>query len=70
MKFSLIDLACISKIVFTLTLKLSILEITLIIVPIKFKSSLASFLGFNKSSFVLDGIEIPGFYSIAVILIV
>lgn len=70
MKFSLINLARIGKVIFALTFKLSIDEITFVIVSIEFKPSFSSFLRFNKGSFVFNGVVIPSFYSVSMILVV
>jgi len=70
MEFSVINFAGICKVVLALPFKLTINEVTLIVVSIKLKSSFSSLFGFNKVTLILNGSVVPSLNSFTMILII
>jgi hypothetical protein len=70
LEFSLINFATISEKVCSLSLKLSVGEITLIVIAIEFESTFSSFFTLDELSFVLDGAIVPGFGTHAMVDVV
>jgi hypothetical protein len=70
LEFSLINLATVSKEVCSLSLKLSVGEISLIVIAIEFKSAFSSFFALDELSFILDGAIVPCLGTLALVNVI
>lgn len=66
----MINLSAVCKVVSSLALKLSIGEISFVVIAIELKSAFTSFFAFDEISFVLDGAVVPCLSSLAMVDII